>query len=107
MISLDMRTKICKEVFLIIFFSLFRPCLGKFIILLLLLSSELPKRTTRGEPGRIYRIAGKGLLVAARDRCLWIREAAFDDGTALRDAVSRYDRLATVREAALRVLGTG
>lgn len=72
-----------------------------------LLRSELPRRITRGEPGRVYRVARQGLLVAASDRCLWIREAEFEDGTPLRDVVARYDRLATVREAALRVLGAG
>ncbi len=72
-----------------------------------LLRSELPRTITRGEPGRIYRIARRGLLVAARDRCLWICEAELEDGTPLRDVAARYDRLATVREAALRVLAGG
>jgi methionyl-tRNA formyltransferase len=58
-----------------------------------------------GEAGRIYRISKDGLLACARDRCLWVVGAVFaDDDTPLDAAVQRYDRLGTVREAALNVL---
>lgn len=53
-----------------------------------------------GEPGRIYRITERGLLVCASDQCLWITRAMFeDDGTALVATVRRYDQLATMRAA--------
>ncbi|MDO8463200.1 MAG: methionyl-tRNA formyltransferase [bacterium] len=65
-----------------------------------LLRSELATLPMYGEPGRIYRITERGMLICAADRALWIVQATFaDDGTPLRDAVQRYDRLATVREA--------
>lgn len=66
----------------------------------LLLRSELPATPTYGEPGRIYRITERSLLVCALDRCLWITRAQFaDDRTPLTAAIQRYVRLATVREA--------
>jgi len=56
-----------------------------------------------GEPGRIYRKTPDGLLVCAKNKCLWITEAVFtDDETPLAQTVNRYDKLATVQEAAAR-----
>ena len=67
-----------------------------------LLSSELSDQSYFGDPGRIYKRTEKGLLVCALDRCLWIREAIFDDnGKALHEVLSRYDKLATVRSTIL------
>lgn len=61
-------------------------------------ASELTAAPFFGEPGRIYRKSGKGLLVCARDRCLWIQEARFEDtGESVEGEVGRYDRFATVR----------
>lgn len=69
----------------------------------LLVSSKLRVLDYMGEPGRIYRKAPDGLLVCAKDKCLWITEAIFtDDETPLAQTVERYDKLATVQEAALR-----
>lgn len=68
-----------------------------------LIASEPATADVRGEPGRAYRKTARGLLVCAADRCLWIREARFDDdGAPLRDAIGRYDELATMRQVALR-----
>ncbi len=65
-----------------------------------LLRSALSETPYYGEPGRIYRITERGLLVCAVDRCLWITHAILtDDGTPLGATAQRYDRLATVREA--------
>lgn len=66
-----------------------------------LIASRLARDDVRGEPGRVYRIRDDALLVCARDRCLWIREAVFaDNGRPLHEHVRRYDRLATVQGAA-------
>jgi methionyl-tRNA formyltransferase len=73
-----------------------------------LVSSKLRAFDYRGEPGRIYRKADEGLLVCARDRCLWIKEAVFtDDSVPLSEAVERYDKLATMQGAALRFYRKG
>ncbi|MBN1343219.1 MAG: methionyl-tRNA formyltransferase [Phycisphaerae bacterium] len=70
----------------------------------ILVASELREFEFRGEPGRVYRKTDEGLLVCAKDRCLWIREALFaDDNAPLADTISRYDRLATVQAAAERL----
>jgi methionyl-tRNA formyltransferase len=70
-----------------------------------LLSSELHEGVHYGEAGRVYRKTGRGLLVCAADRCLWITDARFeDDGRALAEAVERYEKLATVRDAAVAAL---
>ena len=68
-----------------------------------LLSSDLYQGDFFGEPGRIYRISPRnGLLVCAKDRCLWVKEAVlFEDGTPLGEVVERYDKLATLSEAAM------
>lgn len=73
-----------------------------------LLGSELPAQPFYGEPGRIYRKTRRGLLVCASDRCLRITEAVFHDtGEPLRDAVERYQSLATVRGFILDRLAGG
>jgi methionyl-tRNA formyltransferase len=64
-----------------------------------LLSSELYDYPYFGEPGRIYLKSKRGLLVCAKDRCLWIKDATFlDSGERLFDVARRYDKLSTVRE---------
>lgn len=71
----------------------------------LLVASELPGIEYRGEPGRIYRTGSAGLLVCARDRCLWLREATLaDDGSSLLTTAQRYEHLATLQAAATRHL---
>lgn len=62
-------------------------------------SSELCRIRHMGEPGRVYRKTEKnGLLVGALDQCLWIKEAFLViDGRPLKDVISRYDQLITVR----------
>jgi methionyl-tRNA formyltransferase len=73
-----------------------------------LLASRRCEDDYRGEPGRVYRISRGGLLVCASDRCLWLERALLaDTGRPLADEIARYDRLATVREAALQALLTG
>lgn len=70
-----------------------------------LLKSELASDRHYGEPGRVYRVTDRGVLVCAADECLWLRRACFTDGDAqLADCVQRYDRLATVGEAVLQQL---
>lgn len=70
-----------------------------------LLSSRLAAQNVHGVPGRIYRATGRGLLVAARDRCLWIERAVFDPGGENVSAVAaRYARMATVAGAAEALL---
>ena len=70
-----------------------------------LLQSEFVTIPTYGEPGRIYRMSERGLLVCAMDRCLWITRAAFEGyGGDVRTVVRRYDQFATVRQAALEAL---
>lgn len=70
---------------------------GRKVRLLRSMRSEIPYY---GDPGRVYRMTERGLLVCAADQCLWITRATFeDDGTSLGATVQRYDRLATMREA--------
>jgi methionyl-tRNA formyltransferase len=73
-----------------------------------LVTSRLRDFPYRGEPGRVYRKSDEGLLVCARDRCLWIEEAEFaDDSSPLFDVIERYDTLATLQGAALRFYREG
>jgi methionyl-tRNA formyltransferase len=66
-----------------------------------LLASRLAAQNVHGIPGRIYRASERGLLVSARDRCLWVDKAVFDPGGENVLAVAkRYARLATVAGAA-------
>ena len=70
-----------------------------------LIASQLADEDVRGEPGRVYRRRDGALLVCARDRCLWIRQAEFaDDGRPLAGEIQRYDRLATLQAAACEIL---
>lgn len=63
-----------------------------------LLASELSEQNHFGEPGRVYRKTKEGLLVCARDKCLWIKKAKFDDNNEpLFEFISRYEKMATVR----------
>lgn len=71
---------------------------------MLLLGSRREPKAVHGEPGRVYRAGPSGLLVCARDRCLWVTKARFLDGSDALAAVPRYARLATVREAAMKAL---
>jgi len=72
-----------------------------------LLRSRLASENVAGEPGRIYRVSGRGWLVCARDRCLWIEKAVFAAGgeDALGEA-PRYGRLATLAAAAELILNS-
>ncbi len=65
-----------------------------------LVESELKKTLFIGEPGRIYKISkNKGLLVAASDKCLWIKEAVYaDTKVSILDQVGRYDRFARIQD---------
>lgn len=81
-------------------FSYYKKKKVKFI------SSEFCKNPYYGEPGRIYKISKKGLLVCAKDQCLWITEALFSEtGLPLVDIVKRYDKLATIRGSILNSFG--
>ncbi|MEO6096894.1 MAG: methionyl-tRNA formyltransferase [Fibrobacteria bacterium] len=72
-----------------------------------LLASELPEEDFHGEPGRIYRISKKGVLVCASDKCLWLTRAEFEDGTGLSAAAERYAKLDTVRDFILTSIAQG
>ena len=69
-----------------------------------LVSSKIHRYDYFGEPGRIYKISsGKGLLVCAKDKCLWIKGAYFaDDSTLLENLVSRYDKMDTISSIVAR-----
>ena len=63
-----------------------------------LISSNLESFGFRGEPGKIYRIGPKGLLVCASDKCLWITEAVYEDnGESVFGDINRYESFSTVR----------
>ena len=67
-----------------------------------LLRSKLARQQRYGEPGRVYLKNEHGLLVCARDRCLWIQQAVFDDSqTDAADAIERYGKFATIRDSAV------
>jgi methionyl-tRNA formyltransferase len=73
-----------------------------------LLRSRLSAQAVHGEPGRIYRVSERGLLVCARDRCLWVEQAVFDPaGENVLATATRYARLATVAGAAEAILRGG
>jgi methionyl-tRNA formyltransferase len=79
------------------------PCAFTFFkdLKIKLVASELHDFDYFGEPGRVYMKSGRGLLICALDKCLWIREATVEkSGKPLFDLIKRYDRLATLREAA-------
>ena len=81
--------------------ALTTPYPGAFTFLgrrkVLLLRSRRAEQTVHGEPGRVYAVGSEGLLTCARDKCLWIVEARFDDGTDAVESVRRYDSFATAR----------
>ncbi len=67
-----------------------------------ILKSHLAEPPYHGEPGRIYRKTGRGILVGARDRCLWIARAVFaDTGEDAVAAAVRYEKFGTLRDAAI------
>jgi methionyl-tRNA formyltransferase len=69
---------------------------------LTLLQSRPYERPHHGEAGRVYRVSGRGLLVCASDRCLWIERAvASDTGEDAIPLIARYDKLATLRDLAV------
>jgi methionyl-tRNA formyltransferase len=73
-----------------------------------LLRSQMTEVPTFGEPGRVYRTSANGLLVCAKDRCLWIRRAVFDhNGEDAMPAVARYEKFATLRDAVARAIAAG
>ena len=60
--------------------------------------TRLADEDFRGVAGRIYRITGGSLLVAASDRCLWVDDAVFaDSGVSISSVAVRYDEFATCR----------
>ncbi|MFC1883623.1 methionyl-tRNA formyltransferase [Thermodesulfobacteriota bacterium] len=66
-----------------------------------LLSSVLRSQDFFGEPGRVYLKKEGKLLVCAKDKCLWIAEAVFEDtGDSIFGSISRYERFATVMAVA-------
>jgi methionyl-tRNA formyltransferase len=58
-----------------------------------LTASRLTMTPFYGEPGRIYQANDKGLLVAAKDRALWITQAFFEKSASDRTAPSAIGRL--------------
>jgi methionyl-tRNA formyltransferase len=67
-----------------------------------LISSALSATPHYGDPGRVYRKTDKGLLVCAKDQCLWITKAVMEEsGESLFDHVNRYERLVTLRHLVL------
>ncbi|XGB40665.1 MAG: hypothetical protein LVT47_10205 [Cyanobacteria bacterium LVE1205-1] len=72
-----------------------------------LIKSALHASAFLGEPGRVYQHSSdKGLLVAASNQCLWIKEAIFDDDkTSIFQSVQRYDSFLTIRNFILSQQG--
>ena len=63
-----------------------------------LLKAEESEIDYFGEPGRIYRKTPRGVLVCAKDKCLWITEAQFDDsGLDALVEMERYQLLPNAR----------
>ncbi len=68
-----------------------------------ILSSQLTQRPFFGEPGRIYRVSKKGLLVCAKDRCLWLTKVIdIKTGKDLSIKIKRYDSIATIKGMAIK-----
>ena len=73
-----------------------------------LLASELNEFDYFGESGRIYQKTQRGLLICAVDKCLWIKEARFEEGgEPLQNHVKRYDKLVTLGGLLLRGIYSG
>ena len=70
---------------------------------ILITKSKMTKRPVYGEPGRIYRISKQnGILVAAKDKCLWLSEMINDEGEMLQKRIfTRYEKFATIKQASL------
>jgi len=66
----------------------------------ILIKSKLMKSDFIGEPGRVYKVSkDNGLLVAAKDKCLWIKEAIYDEtGKSIMDTIKRYDRFCRIQD---------
>ena len=63
-----------------------------------LISSKLKDTDFYGEPGRVYLKKDGRLLVCAKDKCLWITSAKFEDsGNPVYPEISRYDCMATLK----------
>ncbi|MBF0494500.1 MAG: methionyl-tRNA formyltransferase [Candidatus Omnitrophica bacterium] len=74
----------------------------------LLIASKRCETPHFGEPGRIYKKTSGGILVSAKDKCLWITKAEFEDtGASLFDGVKRYDILASAAGTTLELLKSG
>jgi methionyl-tRNA formyltransferase len=68
-----------------------------------LLRSRLTRKTYFGEPGRVYLKNENGLLVCAKDRCLWITDSIIEnDNSTGYEAIDRYSKLATLRDLAVQ-----
>jgi len=67
---------------------------------IILIKSKIKKSPFIGEPGRIYKISkDEGLLVAAKDKCLWIKEAVYaENGKSIMDTIKRYDRFCRIQD---------
>jgi methionyl-tRNA formyltransferase len=69
---------------------------------LFLLSAERCERPYYGEPGRVYRVSERGMIVCAADEALRIRSARFEDSSLNPlEVIQRYDTLSTLKEVAL------
>ena len=69
-----------------------------------IISSLLTNRPFFGEPGRIYRISKKGVLVCAKDKCLWLTKVIDNKtGDNIDNKFKRYEMLGTIKEAARRI----
>jgi len=70
-----------------------------------LVASEHHEIPFYGEVGRVYMKTKRGLLVCCKDKCLWIKHGVFSNsGKNIWQDINRYDKLATVGGAALRIL---
>ena len=64
--------------------------------------SQTTKIQFYGEPGRIYRISKKGILVCAKDKCLWLTNVtSAENEENIVSKFKRYDKLATIKEIAI------
>ena len=64
-----------------------------------LFSAEFHTVNFFGTPGRIYKRQDGKFLICAKDKCLWITDAAFEDnGEKLFNTAKLYDELLTVRK---------
>jgi len=69
-----------------------------------ILKTSLTNRPFLGEAGRIYRVLKDKILVCASDKCLWIEEIVnFNTGEDMIQLIKRYEKIATLRDAAGKV----